>query len=157
ARDLTVTLRGYLAVRLLFERAALEEAAREIGVAGRLSELRSLLAERLPSPAPPTRLQPAWPLFHVAQTVRADAPIVEQWDARHVAAIETELRGFDDIRRRRILHQAFEQTIRHRLYDALASYTPRERDERPAFQAVFCLDEREESFRRHLEEVEPAC
>jgi hypothetical protein len=33
-RDLTVTLRGYLAVRLLFERAALEAAARDVGVDG---------------------------------------------------------------------------------------------------------------------------
>ncbi|HEX6463118.1 MAG TPA: putative inorganic carbon transporter subunit DabA, partial [Vicinamibacterales bacterium] len=67
------------------------------------------------------------------------------------------LRHLDDIRRRRILHEAFERTIRHRLYDALVCHIPHERGARPAFQAVFCLDEREESFRRHLEETEPAC
>jgi uncharacterized protein len=39
ARDLTVTLRGYLAVRLLFERAALEHAARKISFEGPLSNL----------------------------------------------------------------------------------------------------------------------
>jgi uncharacterized protein YbcC (UPF0753/DUF2309 family) len=39
ARDLTVTLRGYLAVRLLFERAALEHAAIDAGFDGPLSAL----------------------------------------------------------------------------------------------------------------------
>ena len=50
ARDLTVTLRGYLAVRLLFERAALEDAARQLSYNGRLSELRDWLRHQLPVP-----------------------------------------------------------------------------------------------------------
>ncbi len=157
ARDLTVTLRGYLAVRLLLERAALDEVADRIGFRGRLSELRAHLQPRLPSAVEPSAAERAWPLFHVAQLSGLDASIVERWDARHVAAIEDELRDLDGVRRRRILHEAFERTIRHRLYDALVCHTPMPREERPAFQAVFCLDEREESFRRHLEEVEPAC
>ena len=157
ARDLTVTLRGYLAVRLLFERAALEHAARQISFDGPLSELRGQLRSRLSPPPAPTAVERAWPLFHIAQLCGLDASIVEQWTARHVAEIESELQELDGVRRRRILHQAFERTIRHRLYDALMGHAPRELPAPPAFQAVFCLDEREESFRRHLEEVEPAC
>src|SRR5262249_52026066 len=39
ARDLTITLRGYLAVRLLFERAAIAHAARQVVLRGPLSDL----------------------------------------------------------------------------------------------------------------------
>ena len=157
ARDLTVTLRGYLAVRLLFERAALDQAARQLSFGGPLSDLRPWLRNRLRRPPAPTALERAWPLFHVAQLCGLDASIVEQWTARNVAELESELRELDGVRQRRILHQAFERTIRHRLYDALMCHPPRALPAPPAFQAVFCLDEREESFRRHLEEVEPAC
>ena len=157
ARDLTVTLRGYLAVRLLFERAALEQAVRQISVDGPLSDLRARLRSRLRQPSAPTAIERAWPLFHVAQLCGLDASIVEQWTARHVAELESELHELDAVRQRRILHQAFERAIRHRLYDALMCHAPRELHGPPAFQAVFCLDEREESFRRHLEEAEPAC
>jgi uncharacterized protein YbcC (UPF0753/DUF2309 family) len=74
-----------------------------------------------------------------------------------VAELELELRQLDGVRCRRILHQAFERAIRHRLYDALVQHSPQGPAGAPPFQAIFCIDEREESFRRHLEEVEPAC
>ena len=156
-RDITVTLRGYLAVRLLFERAALEHAARRFSFDVSLSSLRAWARPRLRGHAPATAAERAWPLFHVAQLRGIDASIVDRWTSDDVASIERELDEADEVRRRRILHQAFERTIRHRLYDALVRHTPRSDPDAPAFQAVFCLDEREESFRRHLEEVEPTC
>ena len=156
ARNLTVTLRGYLAVRLLFERAALEEAGRQLPYTGSLSHLRDWLRNQLPVPSPVTAIERAWPIFHVAQLCGLDASIVEQWTPVHVAELEGELQQLNAMRRRRILHQAFERAIRHRLYDALAQHPP-QAVPTPEFQAIFCLDEREESFRRHLEEVEPAC
>ena len=157
ARDLSVTLRGYLAVRLLFERAAIAEAARQLCFGGSLSEYRGWLRDRLPIAPPPTAVDRAWPLFHAAQLCGLHPSTVEQWTPRHVSELESELRHLDGLRRRRILHQAFERTIRHRLYDALMHHTPSAPPGPPAFQAIFCIDEREESFRRHLEEVEPSC
>jgi uncharacterized protein YbcC (UPF0753/DUF2309 family) len=157
ARDLTVTLRGYVAVRLLFERAALEHAARLVSFAGPISALRSWLRDRQPPPTPPGEYERAWPLFHAAQLWGLDVSIVEQWQAQEVAVLECELRELHAVRQRSILQQAFERTIHHRLYDALSAHSPQAAAAAPAFQAVFCLDEREESFRRHLEEVEPTC
>jgi uncharacterized protein YbcC (UPF0753/DUF2309 family) len=157
ARDLTVTLRGYLAVRLLFERAALDHAMRYLSVAGPVSALRDSLRNRLPAASAPAAIERAWPLFHVAQLCGLDPSIVEQWMPRHVSELESELSRLDGIRPRRILHQAFERAIRHRLYDALVHHTPQGLPGVPTFQAIFCIDEREESFRRHLEEIEPAC
>jgi hypothetical protein len=157
ARDLTVTLRGYLAVRLLFERAALDEAVRQLSFGGPRSALRDWLRDRSPAASAPTAIERAWLLFHVAQLSGLDPSIAERWTPRQVAELESELRRLDGIRQRRILQQAFERAIRHRLYDALVQHAPPAPPEPPVFQALFCIDEREESFRRHLEEVDPAC
>jgi uncharacterized protein YbcC (UPF0753/DUF2309 family) len=93
----------------------------------------------------------------VAQLCGLDDSSIEQWTDHDVSRIEVELSTLDGIRRRRLLHQAFERTVRYRFYEALIQHVPRALPSPPAFQAVFCLDEREESFRRHLEEVDPSC
>jgi uncharacterized protein YbcC (UPF0753/DUF2309 family) len=155
AHELPATLAGYLAVRLLFERAAASYAARQLGFEGPPSSLRAFLQARVPPPTPPTPQERAWPLFHVAQLCGLDASIVEQWTGGDVGQLESELREIDGVRRRRFLHRAFERALRHRLYDALTRHPPQPPPASPAFQAVFCIDEREESIRRHLEEVEP--
>jgi len=157
ARELTVTLRGYLAVRLLLQRAAVASAAREMGFRGPFGDLRAWLLSRAPAAAPPNTEERAWPIFHLAQLMGLDAAVPARWSADEVAAIERELAEVNGLRRRRILHQAFERTVRHGFYDALIQHRPQAAAGPPAFQAVFCLDEREESLRRHLEEADADC
>jgi uncharacterized protein YbcC (UPF0753/DUF2309 family) len=155
--DVTATLLDYLAVRFLLERAALDYVGQRIGFHGATRELKPHLRRLVPSVAPPAASERAWALFHVAQLCELDASVVQQRSASEIAEIEHELEAVSPIRRRRILHEAFERTVRHRMYDALISHASGNGPTAPAFQAVFCLDEREESFRRHLEEVDAGC
>jgi hypothetical protein len=155
ARPVPATLVGYLAVRLLLERAAIGYAARLAAFEGPVSSLRAFLRHRAPRPTPPPSRERAWPLFHIAQLCGFDASIVDRWTTEDLARLESELAELDGLRRRRILHLAYERALRRGFYDALAGHAPRRPPASQGLQAIFCLDEREESFRRHLEEVDP--
>ena len=140
----------FLAVRLLLERAAISCAAQPLGLGGELRTLRERLRATAQAPRPATVRERAWILYQVAQLLDS-APV-----GSFVEEIEREVREFDSIARRRTWHGAYERHLRHRFYEALAEPPP-SAAEPPEFQAIFCIDEREESFRRHLEEVAPEC
>jgi len=76
-----------------------------------------------------------------------------EWDA-----FFGEIHIFDDVPRRRVFHHAYEDHFNHIQVGSLLANIAQNREmpaTAPRFQALFCLDEREESFRRHLEEVAP--
>ena len=144
----------FLAVRMVLVRAGLAHAAGRIGFGGDLSAMRTWLSDRSPARAAPSLDQRAWPLFHAAQLCGLDGLAVDDLDAAAVTALAAELCAFDGAARRRMFHRAYERHLRRRFFDAVVQHrggTPAA----PAFQAVFCLDDREESMRRHLEEVDP--
>lgn len=143
----------FLSVRLLLVRAALTRAATSVGFNGSLAELRSWLSQSPRAPTPSSH-ERAWALFHVAQLTGLTAANVQDLDARALERVEAVLSELDSIERRRVLHCAYERHLRHRLFDALTRHHPPS-SSAPAFQAAFCIDDREESIRRHLEEVEP--
>ncbi|MGB8331494.1 MAG: putative inorganic carbon transporter subunit DabA, partial [Polyangiales bacterium] len=68
-----------------------------------------------------------------------------------------EIRAFDSNERRRLLHLAYERRHRIGVLDGIAGHCRIRRmpASEPTFQAVFCIDDREESLRRHLEEIRP--
>ena len=145
-----------LAVRLLVEEVALAYGAREaLDYDGPLAELRAVLRPRATAVWWPSELDRAWGLFHLAQLLGLDRTRIEALAGARIDDLLAELDAFDEIARRRVFHVAYERRLRQRVYDALAT-APLEPPEPPLLQAVFCLDEREESLRRHLEEVAPA-
>ncbi len=152
------TLIDFLAVRLLLERFAIHGAAKaSIGYEGTLAEMRAELAALLPSPIPNCVKQRAFLVFQLAQVLGWTPEQLFHLEPADWTALFDEVEGFDELERRRVFHLAYEHRFRVQTLDALASR--RGRSVKPkghaSFQAVFCIDEREESIRRHVEEVAP--
>jgi uncharacterized protein len=153
------SLLEFLAVRFLLERIALSYLARKtLQYTGTLNEMRQRCNGHTENTSPAAvSEQRTFLLFHVAQLfgwspAKLSALPVEDW-----RSLLCELEGFHHIERRRLLHAAFERRFRIQALDALSIHAERAPEivEQPLFQAVFCIDAREESFRRHIEEIHP--
>ncbi|MCA9009610.1 MAG: DUF2309 domain-containing protein [Planctomycetaceae bacterium] len=153
------TLIEYLAVRLILERFALAWLSHEtLGYAGSLDRLRETLRSEVPeNNLSATTEQRAYPILQLAQlhgwTPQLIADLTEpQWQEL-VQAVER----FSPFERRRVFHQAFERRLLRHTLDcfSIRASQPRVFPENPKLQVFSCIDAREESYRRHMEEVAP--
>ncbi|TNE84548.1 MAG: DUF2309 domain-containing protein [Deltaproteobacteria bacterium] len=147
------TLADFLAVRLLLDLSAAEY---ELGAgSGTCMARASALSRKQAASEEPDR---AWSLFQLAQILGLGAHRLGELSDAQLQTLYDEARALDDWTRRRIWHEAYEQRFRVETLDAVGVHTRRVSDRKaPAVrvQCAFCIDDREESMRRLLEETAP--
>ncbi len=148
----------YLAVQLLLERFALAHLARkELGYTGPLARLRQALPSRSPQHHELHNVdQRAFLVFQLAQVLGLHGAALHQLSKSQWTELVEEIETFSGLERRRVFQQAFERRYRTQALDAVALHAARGEEPStatPRLQAIFCIDDREESFRRHLEEI----
>lgn len=104
-------------------------------------------------------LQRAWPLFRLSQHLGLSGAILRALDEARIAAVFASLERLDADTAGYLWLRAYENHYRDRIFNALLANAGRgrwpRRTQRPSAQLVFCMDDREEGLRRHLEEVDP--
>lgn len=150
---LPCSLMDYLAVRLTMAEVAARSGAGEAALAE--SPLKSREKRRLSRTAR---------IYDAARVVRLSANEIARLSEAEWAAFVSEVRAFNGVERRRVLHLAYERwhereilrgLISHQKYRRFSAAAPHAGAPPPA-QVFFCIDEREESMRRALEEADPA-
>jgi uncharacterized protein YbcC (UPF0753/DUF2309 family) len=143
------SLMDFLAVRLTMARVASREGA----------------AETVPQESPlktdaNRRLSRAARVYDAARVVSLSADEVARLSDAEWCAFASEVKACNGVERRRIFHLAYERWHEREILRGLAGHRRyrglSEQEGRPAAQVFFCLDEREESLRRALEEADAA-
>ena len=148
----------FLALRLVLDRVAAEWAASRLGRASDLPGLWTELRDRYPPRRGPGSVARAYLLYQVSQLLGLSAHDIRALDENELLGFESAIAEFDGVVRRRIFHLAYERRHRIEVLDGLASHVAvasLPSPERPLVQAIFCIDDRCESFRRYLEEMGP--
>ncbi|HEX4229451.1 MAG TPA: DUF2309 domain-containing protein [Bryobacteraceae bacterium] len=144
---LSCSLMDFLAVRLTMARIASRMGATE----PRPQESPLKTEEK-------RRMSRAARVYDAARVVSLSAGEVETLSASEWTAFTTEVKACNGWERRRILHLAYERWHERQILGGLASNRKYRGlssiPARPAAQLFFCIDEREESMRRALEEVD---
>jgi len=102
----------------------------------------------------------AWRLFHLAQFLSLTGAEVRSLSPAESEQLLGTLDAFPASTHGATWLTAYEHHYREQILNALATNHAkgrwRTREVRPRAQVVYCIDEREEAIRRHLEELDPA-
>jgi len=158
------TLVEFLAVRLLLDRFAAAFVGKEfLDDDGPLATLGDRAAAKHAQRRPTGKTQLAFLFFQLAQTLGVTPEELYRLPAKTWKQLAEEIDDFNEFERRRTFHLAYERRYRNQTLDAFAiharrqSPSPATTSQPPSFQLICCIDDREESFRRHLEEIDPTC
>ncbi len=152
------TLIEFLAVRLLLDRYAVAYTARtSLGITTPVSFFWRLARGWTEPTWHQSVEQRAFPVFQLAQVSGLTPDVLHRLSKTEWKQIYQEIESFSGLERRRVFHLAYERRFYTQAADAVALHVRNTLPPPalPRFQAVFCLDEREESFRRHVEELAP--
>jgi len=142
------SLLDFLAVRLTMARVASRE-----GAAGTVPDENPLRTKER------RRLSRAARIYDAARVLSLSAAEVARLSDAEWTAFVSEVRACNGLERRRIFHLAYERWHEQQILSGLASHRGYrgldKRNGRPFAQVFFCIDEREESMRRALEEADP--
>jgi uncharacterized protein YbcC (UPF0753/DUF2309 family) len=147
------TLLDFLAVRLVLDRAAAEKARathQSESAGDALSTTNTHETAHLGDG--PFRL------FQLFQVCGVSLSALASATPEDGATLLCALDSFEDSTRRMIWHEAFERKYRRTILSAVSQNRAKEAARRvamPTAQLVVCMDDREESFRRHVEELAP--
>jgi uncharacterized protein YbcC (UPF0753/DUF2309 family) len=101
----------------------------------------------------------AWPLFRLCQHLGICADELRSIECEPLASIFDTLAQLTPHKRGYIWLQAYERHYREQIFNAIVNNEGRgrwkTRENRPAAQIVWCMDDREEGIRRHLEAINP--
>lgn len=153
--DAPARLDELLAVRLLLDRAVLPAACAEAGLPAAWEALRAVS----PPPEPPDPLVDEVLLYGLAALADADPSAIAGLADADLDALFAAVDAFPALARQRVWQEAYEGTYRRAILDAVAAARAVARPAppgRPKGAFVFCIDEREESIRRAVEEQDPA-
>lgn len=154
------TLIEFFAIRLILDRFALAYVAREeLQFRGSLRELLEATRHKAGRPAESNIDQRAFLVFELAQFMGWTPARLHSLSKAEWAELVSEIEAITGLELRSIFHRAFEGRMRTRALDAITAHVsvdrPSPRQGIPRFQTCFCIDAREESFRRHQEEYAP--